>query len=55
MGVKVPWWGRGALHAGAGRGVRHPRRAPPVDELVLLDVDPERLAVVGALAERIVR
>src|SRR4026209_1486100 len=27
----------------------------PVDELVLLDVDPERLAVVGALAERMVR
>ncbi|TMK35712.1 MAG: 6-phospho-beta-glucosidase [Actinobacteria bacterium] len=27
----------------------------PVDELVLLDVDPERLAIVGALAERMVR
>jgi 6-phospho-beta-glucosidase len=27
----------------------------PVDELVLLDIDPERLAVVGSLAERMVR
>jgi 6-phospho-beta-glucosidase len=27
----------------------------PVDELVLLDIDPERLAVVGALAERMMR
>ncbi|MDP9301352.1 MAG: 6-phospho-beta-glucosidase [Actinomycetota bacterium] len=27
----------------------------PVDELVLLDIDPERLAIVGALAERMVR
>ena len=27
----------------------------PVDALTLLDIDPERLAVVGALAERMVR
>ncbi len=27
----------------------------PVDELVLLDIDPERLRIVGALAERMVR
>src|SRR5690348_705858 len=27
----------------------------PIDELVLLDIDPDRLAVVGALAERMAR
>jgi 6-phospho-beta-glucosidase len=27
----------------------------PVDELVLLDIDPERLAIVGALAQRMMR
>ena len=43
------------VHARARRGVRDPHGPAPVDELVLLDIDPERLAVVGALAERMMR
>ena len=56
MGVKVAVVGGGSTYTPElveGFVTRVERL--PVDELVLLDVDPERLTVVGALAERIVR
>ena len=56
MGVKVAVVGGGSTYTPElveGFVTRSDRL--PVDELVLLDVDPERLAVVGALAERMAR
>jgi len=56
MGVKVAVVGGGSTYTPElveGFVTRTDRL--PIDELVLLDVDPERLAVVGALAERMVR
>src|ERR1700745_3137784 len=56
MGVKVTVVGGGSTYTPelvAGFVSRRARL--PVDELVLLDIDPHRLAVVGALAERMAR
>jgi 6-phospho-beta-glucosidase len=56
MGVKVAVIGGGSTYTPElveGFVTRGDRL--PVDELVLLDIDPERLAVVGALADRMVR
>src|SRR3989449_697834 len=56
MGVKVAVVGGGSTYTPElveGFVTRTDRL--PVDELVLMDIDPERLAVVGALAERMVR
>ena len=56
MGVKVAVVGGGSTYTPElveGFVTRGDRL--PVDELALLDIDPERLAVVGALAERMVR
>src|SRR2546427_6670120 len=56
MGVKVAVVGGGSTYTPElveGFVTRGDRL--PVDELVLLDIDPDRLAVVGALAERMVR
>src|SRR5437867_12494311 len=56
MGVKVAVVGGGSTYTPElveGFVTRSDRL--PVDELVLLDIDPERLAVVGALAERMAR
>jgi len=56
MGVKVAVVGGGSTYTPElveGFVTRGDRL--PVDELVLLDIDPERLAVVGALAERMMR
>src|SRR2546427_5323491 len=56
MGVKVAVVGGGSTYPPElveGFVTRGDRL--PVDELVLLDIDPERLAIVGALAERMMR
>src|SRR5438309_1645988 len=56
MGVKVAVVGGGSTYTPElveGFVTRTDRL--PVDELVLLDIDPARLAIVGALAERMVR
>jgi len=56
MGVKVAVVGGGSTYTPElveGFVSRSDRL--PVDELILLDIDPERLAVVGALAERMAR
>ena len=56
MGVKVAVVGGGSTYTPElveGFVTRSDRL--PVDELVLLDIDPDRLAIVGALAERMVR
>ncbi len=56
MGVKVSVVGGGSTYTPElveGFVTRGDRL--PVDELVLLDIDPERLAIVGALAKRMVR
>jgi 6-phospho-beta-glucosidase len=56
MGVKVAVIGGGSTYTPElveGFVTRGDRL--PVDELVLLDIDPERLAIVGALAERQLR
>src|SRR6187200_50039 len=56
MGVKVAVVGGGSTYTPElveGFVTRGDRL--PVDELVLLDVDPERLAVVGGLAARMLR
>ena len=56
MGVKVAVIGGGSTYTPElveGFVTRTDRL--PVDELVLLDIDPERLGIVGALAERMVR
>src|SRR5712691_10001632 len=56
MGVKVAVVGGGSTYTPElveGFVTRGDRL--PVDELVLLDIDPERLGVVGGLAERMMR
>ena len=56
MGVKVTVVGGGSTYTPElveGFVTRGDRL--PVDELVLLDIDPERLSIVGALAERMLR
>jgi len=56
MGVKVAVVGGGSTYTPElveGFVTRSDRL--PMDELVLLDIDPDRLAIVGALAERMVR
>ena len=56
MGVKVAVVGGGSTYTPElveGFVTRGERL--PVDELVLLDIDPERLGIVGALAERMMR
>src|SRR5881397_382779 len=56
MGVKVAVVGGGSTYTPElveGFVTRGDRL--PVDELVLLDIDPERLAIVGSLAERMMR
>ena len=56
MGVKVAVVGGGSTYTPElveGFVTRHARL--PVDELALLDIDRERLGVVGALAERMMR
>jgi 6-phospho-beta-glucosidase len=56
MGVKVAVVGGGSTYTPElveGFVTRSDRL--PVDELVLLDIDPDRLAIVGALAERMAR
>ncbi len=56
MGVKVAVVGGGSTYTPElveGFVTRGDRL--PVDQLVLLDIDPERLAIVGALAERMMR
>ena len=57
MGLKVAVVGGGSTYTPElDRGHRAPRRpCCPVDELVLLDPDPERLAIVGGLAGRMLR
>ena len=54
MGVKVAVVGGGSTYTPElVEGVRPPRTTRlPIDELVLLDIDAERLAIVGGLAER---
>ena len=56
MGIKIAVIGGGSTYTPElveGIGLR--REVLPVDELVLHDIDPARLAVVGGLAERILR
>src|SRR6187200_628986 len=56
MGVKVAVVGGGSTYTPElveGFVTRDDRL--PVDELVLLDIDPDRLGIVGALAERQLR
>jgi 6-phospho-beta-glucosidase len=56
MGVKVAVVGGGSTYTPElveGFVTRGDRL--PVDQLVLLDIDPDRLAIVGALAERMMR
>ena len=56
MGVKVAVVGAGSTYTPElveGFVTREDRL--PVDDLVLLDIDPERLGIVGALAERMMR
>jgi 6-phospho-beta-glucosidase len=56
MGVKVAVVGGGSTYTPElveGFVTRSDRL--PIDELVLLDIDPDRLAIVGALAQRMVR
>jgi 6-phospho-beta-glucosidase len=56
MGVKVAVVGGGSTYTPElveGFVTREDRL--PVDELVLLDIDPDRLGIVGALAERMMR
>ena len=53
MGVKIAVVGGGSTYTPElveGFARRHDR--VPIDELVLLDIDPERLAIVGGLARR---
>ena len=56
MGVKIAVVGGGSTYTPElieGLAARPDRL--PIDELVLLDIDPERLEVVGGLAERMLR
>src|SRR5436190_17258773 len=56
MGVKVAVVGGGSTYTPElVEGFVKRTDRLPVDELVLLDIDPERLSIVGALAERMVR
>ena len=53
MGVKIAVVGGGSTYTPElveGFARRHERL--PIDELVLLDIDPERLEIVGGLARR---
>ena len=53
MGVKIAVVGGGSTYTPElveGFARRHQRL--PIDELVLLDIDPERLEIVGGLARR---
>ena len=53
MGLKLAVVGGGSTYTPELiEGFARPRRPPPVDELVLLDIDPERLEIVGGLARR---
>lgn len=56
MGVKVAVIGGGSTYTPElVEGFARRSDALPVDELVLFDIDPERLAVVGGLADRMLR
>ncbi len=56
MGVKVAVVGGGSTYTPElVEGFARRTDLVPVDDLVLLDIDPERLAVVGGLAERMLR
>jgi len=56
MGIKVAVIGGGSTYTPElVEGIALRRDVLPVDELVLHDIDPERLAVVGGLAQRILR
>ena len=56
MGVKVAVVGGGSTYTPElVEGFARRSDLVPVDELVLFDIDPERLAVVGGLAERMLR
>jgi len=56
MGIKVAVIGGGSTYTPElVEGIALRRGVLPVDELVLHDIDPERLAVVGGLAQRILR
>lgn len=56
MGVKVAVVGAGSTYTPElVEGFARRADRFPMDELVLLDIDPERLEIVGALAERMLR
>jgi 6-phospho-beta-glucosidase len=56
MGVKVAVVGAGSTYTPElVEGFARRADRFPMDELVLLDIDPERLSIVGALAERMLR
>jgi len=56
MRIKVAVIGGGSTYTPElVEGIALRRGVLPVDELVLHDIDPERLAVVGGLAQRILR
>lgn len=56
MGVKVAVVGAGSTYTPElVEGFARRAERFPMDELVLLDIDPERLEIVGALAERMLR
>ena len=56
MGVKVAVVGAGSTYTPElVEGFARRADLLPMDELALLDIDPERLEVVGALAERMLR
>ena len=54
MGIKVAVVGGGSTYTPelVEGFARRDRSASPIDELVLLDIDPERLEIVGGLARR---
>src|SRR3989304_3878842 len=56
MGVKVAVVGAGSTYTPElVEGFARRADRFPMDELTLLDIDPERLEIVGALAERMLR
>jgi len=56
MGVKVAVVGAGSTYTPElVEGFARRTERLPMDELALLDIDPDRLRVVGALAERMLR
>ncbi len=56
MGLKVAVVGGGSTYTPElVQGIADRTTSLPVDELVLYDIDPDRLAIVGGLAERILR